>query len=501
MPDGFPPIPGAAGGAGKEFKGVASSDDDEDEPIPFMPPWSNTVAGAMEGHEIGEFCCVDALIDYTCGTTDGHVTQNYKNAADGTAFPKGSIYTWEGYLTVPASGEYTLILQSIGGNTTFQINMGDRFRTVGSSELREGAQWPWGNCVCTEEGMELQGARVTLEAGKAYPIRLCVNAAIAHKDLQLRLSWITPEQRAQDREKAIAAARDARKVVFFLSGNYTYPELGAPIVIDFASLPSLDVPEFEMALLHEIKAAMQPDAQLIVVHNNGQLYALGEVAEMSDALLNVWTPGQEGGLAVAELLLGQTNPSGKMAITVPARDADTLVTDSEEHRQRRYLGEMQDGKKVVSFDEGIYTGYRWYDKEGVQPLYAFGHGLSYTTFGYSDLAVNGTEVTFTVTNTGSVAGSEIAQVYLGAGEAPAGVQIAEKQLCGFARIEDLQPGESRTVTVTIPERSFCYWNTDGELNTRADGTKDKWTKTTGARAVYVGPSSDSLPLQGVLTMY
>ena len=157
-------------------------------------------------------------------------------------------------------------------------------------------------------------------------------------------------------------------------------------------------------------------------------------------------------------------------------------------------GYEKDGKKVIDFDKGIFTGYRWYDRMGVKPLYAFGHGLSYTTFGYSDLSVQGTAVTFTVTNTGSVPGSEVAQVYLGAAQVPEGVQMAEKQLCGFARLEDMQPGESRTVTVTIPERSFCYWNTAGDLVARPDGTKDKWVRAEGPRKVMVGPSSDDLPL-------
>lgn len=99
-----------------------------------------------------------------------------------------------------------------------------------------------------------------------------------------------------------------------------------------------------------------------------------------------------------------------------------------------------------------------------------------------------------------MAGTEIVQVYLGAAEVPAGVQIAEKQLCGFARIEDLQPGERRTVTITIPERSFCCWNTAGELSSRPDGTKDKWKKTTGQRTIWVGSASDALLLSANVTV-
>ena len=504
-PEGMPPAPGGdapdlsamIGGGGKEFKGVASSDDDDDEPIPFMPQWSNALVADMAGYVTGSFCCVDEKIEFTCGTSDGRVNQNYKNAGDGTAFTKGSAYTWNGYLTVPETGDYTLILQAIGGNTAFKIDLGDGFKTVGSTELREGAQWPWGSLVASEEGMEIHGADAFLEAGKAYPIRLCVNATIVQKDLQVRLSWITPAQRKQNREAALSAAAKAKKVVFFLCEDYAFGRLGAaPAGFSMNGLPSMDPPAAQMDLLKEVKAAMAPDAKLILMHNNGQLYSLGEAAGMADAVMNIWTPGQEGGRAVAELLLGLVNPSGKLALTIPAKDTDTLVTDIPEHRSTRYTGYMKDGKKYIDFDEGIFCGYRWYDKMQVKPLYAFGHGLSYTDFAYSGLSVSGNDVTFTVTNTGSVTGTEIAQVYLGVAEVPDGVQIAEKQLCGFARLEDLAPGESRTVTVTIPERSFCYWDPAAELKTRADGTKDKWTRTVGSRKVYVGGASDALTLTG-----
>lgn len=487
------------GGGGKEFHGVASAED-EDEAIPFMPQWNNNLARDVEGHETGSFCQTDDCINFTTGTLDGKLNQTYKNGPDGTAFHNGEAYTWDGYLTVPKSGVYTLILQAIGGNTCFKIKLGEQFQTIGSTELREGAQWPWGSLACTPEGMEIHGKNMQLEAGTAYPIRVCANATIDQKDLQLRLSWITPEQRAKDRENALHAAANADKVVFFLTEDYSFQTVGHETgFMGMAALPSLEVPEEQMALLREIKAAMRPDAKLIVVHNNGQLYALGEVDKLADALLNAWFPGQEGGQAIAELLLGQTNPSGKLALTIPARDCDTLVTDTPEHRSQRYEGYEKDGKKYIDFDEGIFCGYRWYEKEQVAPLYAFGHGLSYTSFVYSDLTAQGHTLHFTVTNTGDVAGTEIAQVYLGGGTAPEGVMLAEKQLCGFARVENLQPGERREVTITIPERCFCCWNPQAELTTRPDGTKDKWVKVAGPRTVMVGPASDVLSLRAEIT--
>ena len=492
-----PSMPAFTGGGGVEFHGVAVADEDDDE-IPFVPPWTNALIADMPGHETGSVCQVDPVIDFTCGTLDGQVNQTYKNGPDGTAFPQGSVYTWDGYLRVPAEGDYALILQAIGGNTVFKIELEGKFVTLGSTELRESAQWPWGSLVCTPEGMEVHGGMVHLEAGKAYPIRLCGRASLAQKDLQLRLAWITPQLRSQRYAAALEAAAQADKVLFFLSDDYSYAPAGTPVTFTMAGLPSLDPPAPQLRFLEDVRAAMKPGSRLTLIHNNGQLFALGQAEPLADAIMNIWTPGQEGGQAVAELLLGQVNPSGKLALTIPARGCDTLVTDTPEHKTTRYLGYQRDGRTYVDFDEGILTGYRWYEAAGVKPLYAFGHGLSYAHFEYTDLLVLGNRVSFTVTNTGMVPGTEIAQVYLGPAQVPEGVQTAPKQLCGFIRLEDLRPGQARRVTISIPDRSLCYWNAAQEPVRRPDGTMDKWVRAPGPRQVFVGPASDKLPLVGLL---
>ena len=157
---------------------------------------------------------------------------------------------------------------------------------------------------------------------------------------------------------------------------------------------------------------------------------------------------------------------------------------------------------------GVFLStYRWYDWEEVEPLYAYGYGLSYTTFEYSDLTVTpaaegvddiGFDVSFTITNTGDVTGSEIAQVYvtgLGEDELPADVQTYVKQLCGFARVEDIRPGESREVTVHVNQRSLSYWWSDGLTTERADGTADKFHVFPGERTILVGAASDNILLR------
>ena len=499
--DKKPPMPPAApiGGAGVEFKGIAVADNDDDSDVVEMRPhMDNGVAIDMPGHETGSFCCVDEKLEFTTGTLDGQINKTFKNSSDGTAFPKGEGYVWRGYLTVPQDGEYDLIFQCIGGNAGAKISLdGEEMISIGSTEMREGAHWPWGNVVCSPEGMNLSGSKFRLEAGKAYKLLVAARAASAEKDLQLRLSWITPQQREANYKRALEAAANAKKVVLFITTDYSYRRVGAPMGFGFnkVTMPSLELCGIQKQFMNDVKAAMAPDAKLIIVANNGNVFSM-EWHETADAILNVFSPGQEGGTAIAELLLGKVNPSGKMAVTIPERNTDTLASDTPEHTEKRYNSYVgPDGKKYVDHDEGIFTGYRWYDKTGVKPLYPFGHGLSYTTFAYSDLTAQGDTLTFKVKNTGNVPGTEITQVYLGEAAVPQGIQIAKKQLCGFKRLDDIQPGEERTVTITIPARSFCYWDPNAELVTREDGTRDKWVKTTGTRKVYVGPSSAVLPLE------
>ena len=492
----------SVGGAGTEFKGVAASENEEDDPIPFAGAWVNALAGDMEGKKTGETCCIDKTIDFTVGTLGTGINQGYKNASDGNAFTRGNIYTWSGFLKVDQTGDYDLLLQAIGGNCALKIRMGDKFIPAGYTELRESAHWPWGNVISTPEGMEIKGSKLYLEAGKAYEIRLVGNASLKEKDLQIRLAWITPDLREKQYRAALKAAEEADKVVFFITDDYEVrKEALMPSFLANNAEPQMAVPQPQKQFFLDVCRVMKPTAQMILVDNHSQMLALGEVEPKCEAILEIASPGQEGGKALARILLGIVNPSGKTALTFPKRKEDTLVSDTKEHLEKRHMGYKEGGRTFIDFDEGIFTGYRWYEKEDVEPLYPFGHGLSYTTFEYSNLMINGTELSFIVTNTGDVAGTEIAQVYLGEAEVPEYIMMAKKQLCGFAREEDILPGESRKVTIRIPERSFCYWDPKQALTARDDGTKDKWVKTQGTRKVWVGASSSDLRLEGNITVY
>jgi beta-glucosidase len=181
--------------------------------------------------------------------------------------------------------------------------------------------------------------------------------------VQVRLNWYTPEQRKADHEAAIAAAKNAKVAVVFV---WTRLE------------PVFGLPGEQNKLVEEV-AAVNPNT--IVVLNTSQPVALPWVDKVK-AVLEMWWPGDEGGWSTANLLLGKTSPAGRLPVTWGKRLEDYAATDPK-HPERSKKG--VDGK--TTYSEGVNVGYRWFDKEKIAPLFAFGHGLSYTTFDYSGLKV------------------------------------------------------------------------------------------------------------------
>ena len=200
-------------------------------------------------------------------------------------------------------------------------------------------------------------------------------------------------------------------------------------------------------------------------------------------VVEAWYPGQEMGNAIADVLFGAVNPSGKLPQTFPRSEAD-LPTNTP----AQYPGV----NLHVSYSEGLDVGYRWYDDKNIDPLFPFGHGLSYTKFGYSNLSIASAGsaggqalASFDVANTGKVAGAEVAQVYVGA---PPVNPVGEpnKQLRGFDKVF-LGPGQSQHVSVPIDSRAVSYWNT----------SIHNWAVEAGCHPVLVGSSSRDIRLQGV----
>lgn len=225
-----------------------------------------------------------------------------------------------------------------------------------------------------------------------------------------------------------------------------------------------------------IEAVASANPNTIVVLETGNPVSM-PWRDKVKAIVQAWYPGQAGAQAIAEVLAGKVSPSGRLPITFPADLAQTPRPELPG------LGTPWKTAVTIEYNEGAEVGYRWYAQNNLKPIYAFGHGLSYTTFDYKDLKMNGGETitaTFTVTNTGKVVGADVPQVYLtdAAGD-------RRMRLLGFERIE-LAPGAARTVTVTA----------DPRLLARFDGKAGKWRIAEGTHQVAVGKSASDLVLTG-----
>jgi beta-glucosidase len=233
----------------------------------------------------------------------------------------------------------------------------------------------------------------------------------------------------------------------------------------------LSLPWGQDAVIEAVAAA---NPRTIVVLETGNPVAMPWRDDV-EAILEAWYPGQAGGRAIAEILTGHVNPSGRLPVTFPAG------LDQTPRPELDALAAPWGTPVTIDYHEGAEVGYRWFAHQGETPLYAFGHGLSYTTFEYDDLLVEAGETVvarFTVTNTGSLEGADVPQVYLthAAGE-------PRTRLLGFERVE-LRPGESRSVTVTA----------DPRLLARYDGDAGAWHVEGGNYRVAVGASADDLVL-------
>lgn len=262
---------------------------------------------------------------------------------------------------------------------------------------------------------------------------------------------------------AVDAARSASTVVAFLG-------LPGPDESEGYDRPRLGLPDAQVRALHAIA---QVNPRVVVVLANGSAVTVTGWRDAAPAILETWLGGQAGGSAVADVLLGTRAPGGRLTETVPHRLEDTPA-----------FGNFPGEAGHVRYGEGVLVGYRWYDTRDVDVAYPFGHGLTYTTFGYDDLrvAVHGegadvrVDVAVRVTNTGPRDGREVVQVYVR--DPRASVQRPLRELRAFAAV-DLAVGESREVTFTLDARALAYWH---------PGLR-RWAVEGGEFVVEVGASS------------
>ncbi|WP_110667951.1 beta-glucosidase [Salinicola halophilus] len=249
-----------------------------------------------------------------------------------------------------------------------------------------------------------------------------------------------------------------------------------------------ELPDQQAARIRQI-AESNPNT-IVVVHGGGASDMTPWVSNVG-AALQAWDPGQQGGQALAEILYGKVNPSGKLPVTID-REIEQNPSYASYPDPKAYRG--VDALTEMEYSEGLYLGYRGYDETNAKPLFPFGFGLSYTTYDYSNLTLSSNVVTpgntvnaqFTLTNTGDMAGFEVAQLYVE--PVNPSVERPEKELKGFTKVY-LEPGESKTVSIPLDSRSLAYY----VQNT------DSWDVDAGQFRIRVGASSDDLPLEGNLT--
>ncbi len=248
------------------------------------------------------------------------------------------------------------------------------------------------------------------------------------------------------------------------------------------------LPESQVQLI--LKTA-EHNPNTIVVINAGGAVDLTSFIDKVKGIVMAWYPGQEGGMALAEVLTGRISPSGKLPITWDRTLAENPCHDSYRDNRTKVRKNKKGECKHVEYNEGIFTGYRGYDRNKIRPLFPFGFGLSYASFEYSDPSVSkdGDDfiISFSVCNTGSMAAAEVAQIYVGpvAGKSEIdGMVCPAKELKEFVKIK-LAPGESRRVSVTLTPETFSRFDID----------EDDWRVLHGTWTVGIGGSSDALPLQ------
>lgn len=428
----------------------AVEDDMTGVPVPASMLSHDGKPGLMRTSDAGGGS-VDAQLDFT--------------HSNGKSLPANGKVTWKGTLTVPSEGDYWFYLQVLGARGRLLID-GKRIGQTGAAKgtVHGDVQYATqDNGFPTVDGLDNVRRSVQLTAGP-HEITVMASGDTSNNPEQVRLNWSTPEQRQQDHQAAIDAAKKAHTAVVFLWTR------GKP---DFA------LPGEQDKLVDDI-VAVNPNT--IVVLNVSQPVAMPWIGKVK-GVLQMWWTGDEGGWATADVLLGKVNPAGRLPFTWAKQLTDYAANDPA-HPERSAKG--VDGK--TTYSEGVDVGYRWFDKEKIEPLFPFGFGLSYTNFEYSDLHVGkasdkGLDVSVRVKNTGAVAGDEVPQVYLDApAQQPQGVQFAPRTLAAFDRIT-LKPGESKDVKMHVSPRSLEYWSVADKRWIRLD-----------ARTVRVGPSSRDLKL-------
>lgn len=360
-----------------------------------------------------------------------------------------SVY-WTGFYKAP---EDALMKIRIGGD--------DGYRIIINGKTVTG---DWGNHAFSSREIEYE-----LKGGEDYNLRVDYFDNISSANIDCSLAVL-------DEDLLEKELKRADNVIYCTGFNGNIEGEGFD--------RSFSLPAYQQRFMNRI-ASINPN--ITVVLNAGGGVDFAPWIDSAKAILMAWYPGQEGGTAISEILTGKLSPSGKLPISIEQKLEDN-PTHANYHENVRYAHEGPH----VDYKEGIFTGYRGYDRNGIKPLFPFGYGLSYSSFEFSDLEVTRRDdgnviVKFNLRNTGKQQAAEVAQVYVSDVECSAPRPV--KELKGFEKIE-LRPGQSRTVEILLPSDSFMYY----------DINRHEFVLEPGQFDIFVGNSSDNLPLKASIAL-
>jgi beta-glucosidase len=389
-------------------------------------------------------------VNYTQGLpTDSQLTaipsSDLSPAYTGTTWGQ----SYSGTLTAPETGTYVL-----GITNQCQCYTPENVTLNGNTLIADPGTPP----------VSTYSVAVSLTQGQHYTL------AISGGGETENLSWATPSELAPGLSAAAQAAKSAKTAVVVVSDD-TESEA--------TDRPGLNLPSAQDELISTVAAA---NPNTVVVVDAGAPVAMPWLSSVA-SVVDAWYPGQSSGTSLADVLFGKVDPSGHLPVTFPTGLSQVPAQSAEQ-----FPGS---GGQVL-YSEGLDVGYRYYDANNAAPLFPFGFGLSYTKFAFSNLRVQGNDangvsdvrVSATIRNIGSVAGADVAQLYL---SDPAAAGEPPRQLIAFQRVE-LKPGAAQQVQFTVSPRDTWWW----------DQNANGWTQSTGSYGIYLGDSSalSDLPLHG-----
>lgn len=396
-------------------------------------------------------------------------------AIDSTGRTEGSLATEAHYQDAyDIAAEAVVLLKNESGFLPLKLEGVGSIAVIGNNAIKKNSLAGFGAGVKTRrEVTPLEGLKsrlpdgITVNYAEGYLERYSENSNDQRGDITHKGPVPVNELDRDKLNEALEAARNSDKVVIFAGSNRDYET-------EAADRADLSLPFAQEELIERV---LEVNPNTIVVMIGGGPFDLSRVEQLAPTIVWSWFNGSEGGNALADVLLGKVNPSGKLPWTMPEK-----LEDSPAHATNSFPG-----AETVTYEEGILVGYRWFDTRGIEPLYPFGYGLSYTSFELEEVRVDGQTygkdgtvwVDVRVRNTGELDGKEVVQVYTSKPESR--VERAAKELKGFKKV-NVPAGEAIVISIPVAVKDLAYYNVE----------QSNWVVELGTYEIHVGNSSRNI---------